>query len=78
MIKYFCDRCGKELDPLRQDKEILLLTTRLRYSIPREWDDKPWNKVLCHACTIAFFDWLDKPKKENTDDDARNREEQAE
>ena len=66
MIKYFCDRCGRELVPKGRDKEIMFVTTRFRYSIPKKWDSEPYEHVLCNKCAGDLCDWLTPPKENAT------------
>ncbi len=64
MVRYFCDRCGKELTKDKSEREILLLDCTIRYFVPREWDDKTHQRILCNACFYEFEDWLCENAKE--------------
>lgn len=62
MIRYFCDRCGKEISK-DKDREVLLLRGELlmvSFKKTRSWP----HPVLCNACTVALEDWLEQ-KGEN-------------
>ena len=62
MIKYFCDRCGREISK-KTDREVLLLRGELlmvSFKKTRSW----LRPVLCIACTVALEDWLEQ-KGEN-------------
>ena len=63
MIRYFCDRCGREISK-DTDREILLLRGELlmaRFKKTRDW----MRPVLCNACAVALENWL---KQENTNE----------
>lgn len=59
MVKYFCDRCGKEIRgySVAFEKAVIAAT------------DKGWvgamRRTLCHKCAEAFDIWL----KESVDAD---------
>jgi len=56
MVKYFCDRCGKEITK-GSYKEILMLHGELMCSSLKK--TRKWlSPVLCDNCTVALEDWL--------------------
>ena len=59
MIKYFCDRCGAEIDKHNTGKDILQLDCTPKYFYPMEWDGKPWHRLLCNGCFVAFDEWME-------------------
>lgn len=54
MIKYFCDKCGKELE----DYDIF--TVEVVPPEIRQWDDEAHTGtcIMCRACVGWFQDWL--------------------
>ena len=63
MIRYFCDRCGKEISK-KTDREILFLRGELLmtgFKKTRSW----LHPVLCNDCAVALENWL---KQENTNE----------
>lgn len=62
MIKYFCDKCEKELE----DYDIFTITVTLPEI--RRWDDnaRTGDCILCRECLDAFQGWLGL-KKTNGD-----------
>lgn len=62
MIRYFCDRCGKEIGK-GTDREVLLLRGEILMVSSKK--TRSWlHPVLCNACTVALEDWLEQ-KGEN-------------
>ena len=62
MIRYFCDRCGREISK-EKDKEVLLLKGELlmvSYKKTRDWI----SPVLCNDCTLALENWLEQGVKD--------------
>ena len=62
MIRYFCDRCGREISK-ETDHEVLLLRGELlmtSFKKTRSW----LHPVLCNACTFALEDWLKQEAEE--------------
>ena len=58
MIKYFCDRCGREISK-ETDHEVLLLRGELllvNFKKTRSW----LQPVLCNDCTVALENWLEQ------------------
>ena len=56
MIRYFCDRCGREISK-DKDREVLMLRGELlmvSFKKTRSW----LHPVLFNACTLALEDWL--------------------
>jgi len=70
MIKYFCDRCGREIVP--EDREGLIHIKYETFPGPRALLAKPspvtHDRWLCRSCAMAFKVWLKEPTKENTDE----------
>ena len=61
MIKYFCDKCGKELE------NVDIFTVEVTPPEIRRWDDDARTGVciMCRDCLDAFQKWL--KDKEQTD-----------
>ena len=58
MIRYFCDRCGREISK-ETDREVLLLRGELLLLSSKKTQSWP-HPVLCSACTVALEDWLEQ------------------
>ena len=57
MIKYFCDRCCKEIKK-ENGQEILMLHGE--YIQPKGKKTRPWIRpVLCEACAKELNEWMD-------------------
>ena len=63
MIRYFCDRCGREISK-KTDHEVLLLRGELLMMSSKK--TQSWlSTVLCSTCTVALEDWLKQAKGGN-------------
>lgn len=61
MIKYFCDRCGKELDEHGLKGEVLRVSGKLGgYPSVGDKYGNPWDAWLCPDCAKSFWHWLDE------------------
>ena len=55
MIKYFCDKCGKELE------NYDIFTVEIIPPEIRQWDDNTYTDnpfILCRNCTKSFHVWI--------------------
>lgn len=56
MIRYFCDRCGREISK-ETDREVLLLRGELLLMSSKK--TQSWlHPVLCAGCAVELEDWL--------------------
>lgn len=67
MIKYFCDKCGKELE------NVDIFTVEVTPPEIRRWDDDARTGVciMCRECLDAFQGWLSISEQ---DEQQRERE----
>lgn len=66
MIKYFCDRCGKELVP--GDRDAVHVKYEMATPKPLIRRTITYDRWLCGSCGEAFNTWI-TPMKENTDNE---------
>lgn len=61
MVKYFCDKCGKQLptysnfDFKESQTATIYFNGRHSYTVN---GPNPWHKCLCHECSEKLFDWI--------------------
>lgn len=62
MIKYFCDKCSKELDTCNEVSGFISDVFKVRIEPPdiRRWTDdaETGNYVLCYDCVKEFNKWI--------------------
>lgn len=58
MIKYFCDKCGKELEHNEFASDLYKVTVYPQDI--RKWTDdaETGTYILCHECIEKFIKWL--------------------
>ena len=64
MIKYFCDKCGKELNNFNDSNRFASDAFTVRVEPPeiRRWtaDAETGTYILCYDCAKALNDWFRK------------------
>ena len=64
MIKYFCDKCGKELERFDNDFDNEFTSDLFRVTVDppdiRKWTDdvEAETYILCYECVRKFNKWL--------------------
>lgn len=60
MIKYFCDKCGKELPLFNNEFTSDMFKVTIEPPEIRRWADdaETGNYMLCYACVRKFNKWL--------------------
>ena len=62
MVRYFCDRCGAEINPFTSNiikRKYTAYELKAITPVDREY-------MLCDTCTAQFEGWLDGEKETNT------------
>jgi len=81
MIRYFCDKCGKELPLFNDEFTSDMFKVTVEPPEIRRWADnaETGSYILCYGCTRKFNKWLYEPpdskyiamKQEQEDEDMR-------
>lgn len=60
MIKYFCDKCGKELKQFDNELSFELFKVTVDPPEIRKWSDsaETGTYILCYECVRKFNKWL--------------------
>ena len=63
MIKYFCDKCGKELENFDDEFSSDLFKVIVDPPDIRKWADdaETGTYILCYECVRKFNKWLYEP-----------------
>ena len=59
MIKYFCDKCGKQLE------NYDIFTVEITPPEIRQWEDNAYTAdpfILCRNCMKSFHVWIAKKR----------------
>ena len=59
MIKYFCDKCGREIGDFNMNE---IFTVKVEPPEVRSWQDdtETGTYILCYQCVRKFNDWVKK------------------
>lgn len=77
MIKYFCDKCGKELDSFNNTMSSDRFTVTINPPEIRKWADdaETGTYILCYYCVRKFNKWIygkiEDPRTDNISDSRR-------
>lgn len=65
MIRYFCDKCGKELDSFNGTISSDTFKVTIEPPEVRRWADdaETGTYILCYDCVRAFNKWVGDSKK---------------
>ena len=68
MIKYFCDKCGKELPLFNDAFTSDMYTVKIEPPEVRRLVDKAETGTynLCYGCVLKFNKWLHESDKEES------------
>lgn len=61
MIKFFCDRCGKEIINNRRRFEDPM---QVHYAFSKT--NQNWDKLLCQTCGNELVEWMKGEKETGT------------